>query len=164
MYPRWQRLTGLFTLAIFLIANGPLNLAALASALRINAHQSCKVISSRSACDGNHVSCCCEDCCCEETEGTSGCSCEVSCPDQDVTTRSCANASGHSRCPAGPLCPHCPHCPAGCCWCCAAKVPCCLSASSGSMADTPALGDYLPASSASLPASPARELFQPPRA
>lgn len=155
------RLVAHLTLAIFLIANGPVNLAALACAAP--ARNPAPDCDTRVSSD-QETGCCCEGCCSADEEvGGAGRSCAATSPGSREATPGEPGVAPDCPCPSCPCCPHCPGCPAGC-WCCAAKAPCCLTGSPAGVGPVPCLGDCLADLSAVIPSAPAREVFQPPRA
>ena len=137
------RRVALFTLAVFLIANGLVNfvpLAVLASrpvVSSLDPHESC-----------SH-DCCCIDscCCCDNGDGYK--------PNTTQTAKESPSPAHH--------CPCCPDCPANCCWCCAAKVPCCPPADAVIPIVVACPGDRLAEAALLFPAPLPVELLQPPR-
>jgi hypothetical protein len=130
------RLVALFTLAVFLIANGPVNVVSLAALADRPIPRSTDTPKR-----------CCHDCCCHENV-----------PDENTT-----KAAEESPAPSH-HCPCCPDCPTNCCWCCAAKVPCCPPAQGVVPVIITGLGDRLAEAVILFPVPPPVELLQPPRA
>lgn len=162
------RLVVRLSLAIMLVANGPVNPAALATVAAALQSAHGPTSPCRDSGRDEESACCCPGCCCaadadaEESRNSS-----AVCEGSGGSARDQAGVGPGSTCPARPSYPHCPYCPAcpgGCSGCCPAKAPCCLTDSPTGVAAAPCLGDCLADLSPIIPSAPAREVFQPPRA
>src|SRR5262245_53148387 len=162
------RLVARLTLAMFLVANGPVNPADLAAVAAAPGPERGPAPPCHDDRRDEPSACCCPECCC--AAGADGeeprCSC-AACRGSGEAAPDEAGVDTGSTCPARPCYPHCPHCPAcpgGCSGCCPAKAPCCLTDAPAGVGAAPCLGDCLADLSPVIPSAPTREVFQPPRA